>query len=115
MTQNRERDLAEVFASDVITVIDNRQDLRGEDDGLRTARAAAITDKSLRHLRSVRILGMSGQHQTYGVTSDFLGDGDLAGEMLHFPNANAVEHRRRVRHLDTGGAVEDRFDFTQRG
>ena len=87
----------QVFAGDVVAVVEDGADLGGQDDGLGAARARAVADEPPGHLGGEVVLGVGGQDQGDAVAPQLVGDRDLPGQLRELDDPLAVEDRLGVR------------------
>ena len=107
----------QVFAGDVVAMVEDRADLGGQDDGLGSARARAVADEPPGHLACEGVLGVRGQDERDAIPPELVGDRDLAGEPRQLDDPLAVEDRlgagaRRPRSSGRGSSPSPRRSGT---
>ena len=113
MAEDSEGDGLQVVSGDVVAAVEDRQDFRGEDHRLRTARAAAVANETLGDLGGEGVVGVSRQNQRDAVAAHVLGDRDLSGEAAHCQSLFTREDRLGLGGLRFRGPVEDQFQLAQ--
>ena len=111
MPQRRPGAGAEVFASDVVAVVENRADLGPQDHRLGASGARPVTDEPLGHVAGPWVFRMSGQDQGHGVPLEIVGDRYLPGQPRQLDDSLAVKHRADARFVGLGRPVQDRLQL----
>ena len=104
----------QVFAGDVVAVVEDGADLGGQDQRLGAARARPVADEPPGHVAGQRVFGVSGQDQGDGVPPQLVGDRDLPGQSRQLDDPLAVEDRLALGSTGLGGPVEDRLQLAGR-
>ena len=100
---------SQVFAGDVVAMVQDGPDLGGQDDRLRAARARAVAHEPPGLLARQGVLGVTGQHERDAVAPQVVGDRDSPGQPRKLDDPLAVEDRLGVGLDRFGRAVEDRL------
>ena len=94
----------------MVTAIEHGVDFRGEDEGLRAARAGAVADVLFGQRRGALVVGVRGQHECNPVAAKLVGDGDLPRQARQGDDPLAVEDRLGAGLGGLGRPIEDALE-----